>query len=197
MSSDNHPDAKTHAIVPRPGTDLAESSRRTHPVIARMTRDVLARAESHGLGMARYRIGEYLLREPDYRQVLHWAAALSMPPESVLAQLAASRLDPYPWQNLDPITFVLEDGAIRSMVWDFGRLPLAPEHWEDSLLIQSFGLKGTWPEHQGTLRLYLPHLRILYCNGSDISLLDISGTPRLTALDCSCNQLTALAACRT
>ena len=57
MSSDDHQDSRSNAIVPRPGTDLAETGRRANPIIARMTRDLLAQAESHGLSRARYRIG--------------------------------------------------------------------------------------------------------------------------------------------
>lgn len=70
MSSNDLQDSKSNALVPRPGTGLAEVSRRTNPVIARMTRDVLARAQAQALSAARFRIGEYLLREPDYRQML-------------------------------------------------------------------------------------------------------------------------------
>lgn len=60
--SDDSTDPSRNAIVRLPGTDMAETSRRAHPVIARMTRDVLARAEAQGLDLARYRIGDYLLR---------------------------------------------------------------------------------------------------------------------------------------
>ena len=67
---------KKDSLVHRPGTGLAGQERRTSPVIARMTRDVLARAAAHGLSQARFRIGEHLLREPDYRQILSWAEAL-------------------------------------------------------------------------------------------------------------------------
>jgi hypothetical protein len=88
MSSDNendNGDLGQKAIVPRSGTDIAETTRRPNPVIARMTNDVLARAEARGLSAARYRVGGYLLREPDHRQILHWAEALSMTPECAKA----------------------------------------------------------------------------------------------------------------
>ena len=41
---------KKNALIQRPDTEIAGQERRTSPVIARMTRDVLARAEACGLG---------------------------------------------------------------------------------------------------------------------------------------------------
>jgi hypothetical protein len=67
VSSDDHQDSESNALVPRPGTGLAETGRRTHPVISRMSRDVLARAKAQqGLSKARFRLGKYAFREPDY-----------------------------------------------------------------------------------------------------------------------------------
>ena len=68
MSADDNREFSSNALVPRPGTGLAETGRRTHPVLARMSRDLLARAEAQGLSTARYRLGKYVFREPDYRQ---------------------------------------------------------------------------------------------------------------------------------
>jgi hypothetical protein len=49
MSADDNHESSSNALVPRPGTGLAETGRRTHPVLARMSRDLLARAEAQGL----------------------------------------------------------------------------------------------------------------------------------------------------
>ncbi|WP_201069359.1 MULTISPECIES: hypothetical protein [Thiorhodovibrio] len=57
--------------------------------MATVTRDILARAQA--LSAARFPIGEYLLREQDYRQILDWADHLSMEPEAVIQHLARSR----------------------------------------------------------------------------------------------------------
>ena len=192
MFSDEHQDSRSNAIVPRPGTDLAETGRRVNPVIARMARDVLALAESQGLSAARYRIEEYLLREPDYRQILDWAAALGRAPEWVLKQLADSRLEPAVWDFFDPITLVIEDGTIRSLTWDFERLPLVPRHWQEGLLIRSLGLTGTRSDSRQTLRPDLAWLQILVCRNFEITNIDLSRTPELIKLDCGDNQLTAL-----
>ena len=151
---------KKRDLVSRPGTDLAGQQRRTNPVIARMTGDLLARARAHDLSAARFRIGEYLLREPDYRQILHWAEALGMAPEGVLEELAASRVEPKEWEHWmdsEPIAFALEDGAIVSLAWDFDRMPLIPETWQEGLQIRTLGFqKGDWPDASTALRPHLP-----------------------------------------
>lgn len=192
MSADDHHESRSNALVPRPGTDLAETGRRTNPVIARMTRDVLARVESRGLSTARYRIGDFLLREPDYRQILQWAIALSKTPEWVLVQLADSKLEPEVWDDFEPMAFVLEDGAIRSLVWHFDYLPFVPDQWQKDLLIYSLGFKGTCPEPQKALRPCLAKLQNLCCPQIAITQLDLSRMPELASLECMENNLTEL-----
>jgi hypothetical protein len=194
MSSDSSRDSSQNAIVPHAGTEIAETTRRISPVIQRMTRDVLARAESRGLGSARFRIGGYLLREPDYRQIHDWANSfgeLGPLPEDVLDKLAASCLQQM-WGDPeeDVITFAVEDGAIRSLVLDvwYHR----HDSWQEGMLIRSLGLVGKWSEPPGLLMPCLPQLQILDCAGIGLTKLDLSQTPRLTKLDCSDNQLSEL-----
>jgi hypothetical protein len=71
-----------------------------------MSRDVLARARRNGLSMARFRLGQYVFREPDYRQILDWAETLQQKPEWVLEQLEDSRLEPEEWEigNRSPLS---------------------------------------------------------------------------------------------
>jgi hypothetical protein len=192
MSSDDHQDSTSNALVPHPGTDLTKTGRRTNAVIARMTRDVLARAESHGISTARYRLGQYVLREPDYLQILDWAEALRKAPEWVLTQLEESRLEPNKLQNWEPIAFFVEDGAIRSLVWDFKRLPVVPESWRLGLLIQTLGLMGKWPKPDSILRPNLPYLKRFHCRHVALSWIDLSAVPGLIELVCSSSNLTAL-----
>ena len=130
-------DETKKALIQRPGTGLAGPGPHTSPVIARMTQDVLARARAGGLGLGRFRIGDYLLREPDYRQIRRWAAALEMAPEALLVDLAACRLEPKSWEDFESIGFALEDGAIVSLAWGFDRLPLIPATWEPGLLVHT------------------------------------------------------------
>jgi hypothetical protein len=219
----DHPgDVEEQTLVPHAGTELGSVRRRTHPVISRMSRDVLARAKAQqGLSKARFRLGKYAFREPDYRQILDWAEALGQAPDWVLKQLEASRLKPTEWKDWEPINFVVEDGAMLSLVWDFHRLPLVPEAWQDGLRIHSFWLTGrsheslrSYVSHDWELfedpldlvfsqkKLYpplkfspaLPFLRILHINVVEDSIahLDLSRTPLLTTLRCSFKRLAKL-----
>ena len=180
---------KTNAIVHRPGTDVFGLGRGTSPVIARMTRDVLARGGAQALGVARFRIGDHLLREPDYRQILQWAEALGMAPETVLEVLVSSELTTESCGWSEPIAFALEEGAIVNLTWDFDRLPLVPEIWESGLLVRTLGFRGAWPEPAIALRPSLPHLRTLVCGCLGLASLDLSQVPGLTVLDCRGNRL--------
>ncbi|MEA3642901.1 MAG: hypothetical protein VBE63_23595 [Lamprobacter sp.] len=193
MSADVNYEYSSNALVPRPGTGLAETGRRTHPVLARMSRDLLARAEVQGLSTARYRLGKYVLREPDYRQILDWAEALGKAPEWVLEQLEQleeSKLEPEEDDDLNPIVFAAEDGDIQSLVWDFERLPVVPEPWRDGLLIHTLGLKGTWPKPDSAWRPDLLYLKRVHCRDVGLSRIDLSAVPRLTSLNCAVNKLT-------
>jgi len=119
---------KSNSLIRRPDTGLTSTGRRTSPVITRMTQDVLARARAAELSQARFRIGDYELRGPDYRQILRWAEALGKAPEELLAPLAACRVEPHPWEDWKAVSFKVEDGAILSLAWDLDRSrpPSAP-----------------------------------------------------------------------
>ena len=77
-------------LIPRSSSEVAGDGRRKSPVIKRMTRDVLTRAEVHGVDQSRFRIGDYEFREPDYRQVLQWAEVGNLAPERVVEHLSKS-----------------------------------------------------------------------------------------------------------
>jgi len=181
-----------NALIPRPGTAVTAPGRRTPRVIAEMVRDVLARATDGHLSQARFRIGDYALREPDYRQILRWAEALGEAPEEVLATLAAYRLELDLFEDGEAVAFAVEDGTIVSLAWDLERLPSIPGTWEPGLGIRTLGLGGRWPDESAVLRPRLPRLERLVCPEIGLALLDLSGVPGLTALNCWYNPLTAL-----
>lgn len=156
-----------------------------------MTQDVLARAQASNLGLARFRIGEYLLREPDYRQMLRWAGSLELTPEALLAELAAIRLEPL-LGGYEPLGLAIEDGAIISLAWDFERLALIPATWESGLLVRTIGFCGNWPDAYTPLRPVLPRLQTLICPEIGLESIDLSKLPGLTGLYCWDNSLTEL-----
>ncbi|NCA89995.1 MAG: hypothetical protein EOM92_14080 [Gammaproteobacteria bacterium] len=182
-----------NALIHRPGTGIAGPEQSTNPILERMTQDILKQAQSNGLSRGCFRVGKYLLREPDYRQILIWADAMGMVPEAVLLSIAEAQLKPERWEvDFDPINFAIEDGAIVSMVWDFGRLPLIPTSWGVGLLVRRLGFCGKWPDTAIALKPVLPHLQAIDCRNIGLKFLDLSWVPRLTKLICSCNSLTKL-----
>ena len=66
---------------------LAKCGWRPDSIIGRMTRDALHSTEAIKLSNELFRIGEYLFRAPDFRQIQWWASELGMPPEQVLEVL--------------------------------------------------------------------------------------------------------------
>ena len=181
-----------HPLVHRPETGLTGPGQRTSPILDRMTQDLVARAEGGGLSLARFRLGDYLLREPDYLQILSWAKSLGMKPRALLAVLADSQLESNSLQSSAPIGFVVKDGAIVSLAWDFARLPIIPADWVPGLLVHSLGFRGKWPDADRDLRPVLPRLQTLVCCELDLAWLDLSQVPELGYLDCSQNKLTDL-----
>ena len=163
-----------------------------------MVEDALALVRKREISAARFRIGEYELREPDYRQIRRWAEALGKSPEEVLATLAACRVElevnfMEQWEEeREPVAFEIKDGYIVSLAWDFNRLPLIPENWEPGLRIRTLGYTGGWPNLSATLRPCLRQLESLVCGNIGISACDLSQVPGLTKLYCIWNNLTEL-----
>ena len=63
-------DEEEKALILRPGSELAQSMSKGNRIVSRMTRDVLNRTLSHEVSRARFKLGDYEFREPDYRQIL-------------------------------------------------------------------------------------------------------------------------------
>ncbi len=160
----------------------------SNPIIRLTTEGLLDQARQTQLQQARFRIGDYELREPDYRQILRWAEAAGREPEEVLRVLNQRE------RRLieDAVFFRLHDGAIVELDWNFGCLPFIPETWEPGLRIRILKFRGSWPETSVTLRPILPELATLSCDVCHCASLDLSPVPGLTKLDCRGNSLTEL-----
>ncbi|MEA3643733.1 MAG: leucine-rich repeat domain-containing protein [Lamprobacter sp.] len=177
------------ALVPRPGSEIARPSNRRNPVISRMSRDLLARAQAQQLHAARFRIGDYELREPDYRQILKWAKTLNTSPDAILKTLSEHPVLP-PQEFVDdnePIELSVVDGAIVSLPWDFGYLPYIPNKWEAGLCICTLAFEGSvYLSNLGTeIKPILPKLKRLVWYLADAETIDLAGVPNLTVLKCS------------
>jgi len=178
------------ALIPRPPSALERIGPGPRDILSRMVSDALAlaRSKNTALNVARFRIGNYEFCDPDYRQILQWAKALKLEPDEVVQRLDGSSVNTI-WHG--SFGFVVENGAIISLVLDFNLLPLTVFEWMEGLIIRDLGFKGK-PEVSPQLALRLSFLNRLYCCRINLTELDLSKVPGLTYLWCSENQLTEL-----
>lgn len=145
---------------------------------------------------ARHRVGEYLLRAPDYEQLQRWARALGMTPTDVLAVLQDTTLHAPADLNsvsVGNLGLHVAHGAFLSLVWDFDRLPLTLEDWVPGLLLTELCVRGIWPGSRSKpLRPGLPYLGILRIGACNLGALDLSQVPSLGSLLCVGNRLREL-----
>ena len=170
----------TKALISNSGKGLSGRDRPASRVIDRVSQDVMARAEAQGLSQARFRIGEYLLREPDYQQILLWSEAMDISPELVLQSLSKVSN-----QNsvFGGITFSVQSGVIVSLVWDFDDLPIVPNVWVEGLRIRDLCIAGRCSgSFVDVLSPCLDALEYFYCANISIRRLDLSQAPGLTKL---------------
>ena len=184
-------DEKHNAMIPRPSSAIEKIGPGPRGILTRMVSDTLtlARSQQKQLTVTRFRIGNYELCDPDYRQILLWAAALEFEPEGIIERLESSGAED-DWG--DALTaFKVENGSIVTLAWDFDLLPLSVFEWVDGLVIREVGFKGE-PKASPNISLRLPLLVRLDCSGTNLTELDLSKTPALNELSCSCNELTKL-----
>lgn len=151
-----------NAMIPRPSAAIEKIGAGPRGILSRMVSDALAlaRSQEKALTAARFRIGNYELRDPDYRQILLWAKALELEPaviierlESSFCEVKAAELEPAGIiERLESsfcergdgwrLTFRVENGSIVTLAWDFDLLPLSVFEWVDGLVIREVGFKG-------------------------------------------------------
>ncbi|MCA3187746.1 MAG: leucine-rich repeat domain-containing protein, partial [Cupriavidus sp.] len=210
-------DTSNNLPISHRGGELVEPNSVRHPVLRRMTEGLLEQVRQMAVQRARYRLGAYELREPDYRLICLWANDLSMAPQALLDILVQGR---FIRDDVEQVAFAVEDGAIISLVWDFDSLPRFPDLWVDGLSLQTLAFIWRKKLHGVSLVPKAPSLRrlcicpeklasenatdchldlsgvqnltVLECYGFGISKLDLSPVPGLTELGCSENRLTEL-----
>ncbi|MDO8938187.1 MAG: hypothetical protein Q7U98_03415 [Methylicorpusculum sp.] len=181
-----------HSLIPHSSGDLVSGSTGSHPILSRMTDGVLEtiKEKNRALQAARFILGAYEFREVDYQQILRWAQALGMTPEAVLEVLETSQKKTR-YQMF--IRFVVDDGAIVSLAWDFDQLPLDNFEWHPAIAVKEIGFTGELPNAAIGLSLKLSSsLYILDCSNLNLTELDLSPLLNLNCLDSSNNQLTEL-----
>ena len=155
------------ALVPRPSGELQRVGSGPGRLLSRVVSDALGFARSAALQGARFRLGDFEFREPDYRQIEIWAECLGVSADEVLRCLMASSVE----VDNDAYRFRLADGSIEALVFD-------ASHFD-------------WPGGQLNLSS-VPRLVTLWCNRTQLTELNLWGLPELQALQCVRNQLTEL-----
>ncbi len=184
------------SIIPRPESQLAVSGHSR--IVGGMVEDALALGREEAVVQsARFRIGDYMWCEPDYRQILVWAEALKMEPLTVIERLLD---DGTFWGTHDP-TYSPEraltrfkDGRIETLRWDRRLLPIKKFRWVEGLQITSLHFSPVnQPESSvPTLPLPLPQLDLLSCRRLGLTALDLSHVHNLTGLSCDDNRIIEL-----
>jgi DNA-binding response OmpR family regulator len=152
-----------------------------------------------------FRIGGYDWCEPDYRQILNWAAATKLTPEEAVAALFDGNSDKVDddGRQLRFLAFFEEplfaNAKMLKLSWDLRQLPCSSVEWVDGLAIthlRFFGDLTIGAEPKRSLSsigtLPLASLVWLSCRWQNLSTLDLSGVPQLQHLHCNCNRLRSL-----
>ena len=138
----------------------------------------VARAREVELATTRFRVGSYEFREPDYRQILIWAKAFEIDPETLVRQLDQTSFEAKVnfFDVEGTIAFMVEEGSIVSMAWDLTALPIETFDWVTGLSLRElavFGGDGTRPD----ISFSLPCLRKLFIGSINLTMLDMSEVP--------------------
>jgi hypothetical protein len=187
------PDEKLPLIF-HPGSGLALVKPQGGRILEEMVSGVLALSRTaEGANPAlipRFKIGGQELCEPDYLQVLLWAKALQLEPETVIERMLAIPEDE--WLMKYKTQFV--DGRIIKLWCDINLLPLESFEWVSNLVIESiyFFVPTECHSSARVLSLPLPTLLELECSYMELEELDLSKASSLQVLSCSNNQLTSL-----
>ena len=181
------------SFIPQDSGSLSRIKPRSlNPIMQRMTRDILALLEEQNrLEQARFTLGDYEFREPDYQQILRWAKAWGCSAEDVLERLIKSIFEDSDSEPVCQIMFTVVDGRIHSLAWDCDQFPAEGWTWHEGLDIQTLAFRSA--DSLSRLPFTLPaSLQTLYCQALGLDTLDLSTVPNLTELRCNNNQLTKL-----
>jgi hypothetical protein len=189
------PDADRNALIRLPSFAVEKAEAGPRRILTGMVSDALAVAQSQerALEAARYRIGDYEFRDPDYRQILIWAKELHIEAAELVHRLdmISTRwrifVDGRP--TVSNLNFLVTDGSMEALAWDFDLLPITSMKWVTGLRIKNLAFKG---KATTNIALSLPSLERMECFNIEISEIELSNIPALRSLDCRKNQLLKL-----
>src|SRR5438105_4040736 len=117
------------SLIPRPSHELITPSTAGNRILAGMVEETLALGrEEAATQTAKFRIGEFDLCEPDYRQILIWAKVFNLLPEEVIRSL----LDPWKEKWVPEWSEPrLADGRLLNVNWGFNVVPTRYFEWVD------------------------------------------------------------------
>lgn len=182
----------SRSLIPIPDRSL-ENTAGARRILSTMVGETLALAREEAETVANasrmFKIGAYEWCEPDYRQILAWAEALTLDPESVVQRLLDDRSIRASVGRFPPWAGTrFEAGKLIALHWDLDHLPLEHFRWVDGvdILFLSFSAhcfsNGNRPVK--TLQLPFPNLRRLSCGNLGLRELDLTRVGKLEGLDC-------------
>ena len=130
MPDDNLP------IVPNAGSGLAQTGPQGGRIVTEMVNGALALRRNNAALVPRCSIGEHVFCEPDYRQIILWADALRMQPETVLETILR---EPNRAKKTK-VTTSIKGGRLTELYWDLDTLPLKSFEWVNGLVIESLSI---------------------------------------------------------
>ena len=199
MGDDMEPN-QDRSLISRPSHELTAPRIGQNRILGEMVEQTLALGRKEAVAQtARFRIGDYALCEPDYRQILLWADALKMEPVTVIGKLVAG-------EETKEVATRFQDGRMLSLSWNLDELPLSDFRCIEGLSVQDLDirhpslsaacfstflnpkrplseLRAKIEKESKRIALRLPSLRRLHLDFA--SELNLSDVPNLTELRCA------------
>lgn len=123
-------DSDDFALVPKPPEPLDRAAMEPKCIKDDMDKFLdLANRGKFAPTQARFRLGDYEWREPDYRQIISWAEQQAVSPEDIINSLLDGEIPSgVPWAGT-----VFENGRIKKLNWDFDRMSVPDLTFIDGL----------------------------------------------------------------
>lgn len=178
-------DAEANPLALRSSDTQLDVGRPGNRLVSRAASDALASLQS--LSDKRWQVGEFALREQDYRQLQIWLEHLNSNGRTwTLEEFVSEALSGF--EEDDERGEVIADGKI--LILDLGEMGFTEL---DLSGVPDLALLSCEGNPLKDLELHsVPSLTELWCSGNQLTELDLSSVPDLTMLGLDQNQLTEL-----